>query len=104
VDIGEKYLPLPHKSFLPAAMLGGVYLRSHDMANRPSDLADRMKESRESSDPHVTFTLPLADARLKAREILDQSAQGGISAIVENWRQLPDGKIEFTMRRVVTAD
>jgi hypothetical protein len=74
------------------------------MANRPSDLADRMKGSRGSSDPHQTFTLPLADARLKAREILDQSAQGGYWAIVENWRQLPDGQIEFTMRRVIAAD
>ena len=73
------------------------------MANRPSDLADRMKRSR-GSNPHETFTLPLPDARLKAREILDQSAQGGYLAIVENWRQLPDGQIQFTMRRVVAAD
>jgi hypothetical protein len=73
------------------------------MASRPSDLAERMKESR-GSNPHETFTLPLADARLKAREILDQSAQGGYLAIVEHWRQLPDGQIEFTMRRVIAAD
>jgi hypothetical protein len=71
------------------------------MANRPSDLADRMTGSR---DPHQTFTLPLTDARVKAREILDRSAQGGYLAIVENWRQLPDGQIEFTMRRVIAAD
>jgi hypothetical protein len=70
------------------------------MANGPSDLADRMKGSRVSSDPHETFTLALADARLKAREILNQSAHGGYFAIVENWHQLPDGQIEFTMRRV----
>jgi len=73
------------------------------MANRPSDLADRMKESR-GSNPHDTFTLPLADARVKAREILDQSAQDGYLAIVENWRQLPDGQIEFIMRRVIATD
>jgi hypothetical protein len=73
------------------------------MASRPSDLAERMKESR-GSNPHETFTLPLADARLKAREILDQSAQGDYLAIVEHWRQLPDGQIEFTMRRVIAAD
>jgi hypothetical protein len=74
------------------------------MTNRPSDLADRMKRSRGSSDPHETFTLPLADARAKAREILDQLAHDGYLAIVENWRQLPDGQIEFTMRRVIAAD
>jgi hypothetical protein len=71
------------------------------MANRPSDLADRMKGS---SDSHETFTLPLADARLKAREILDQSAQGSYLAIVEHWRQLPDGKIKFAVRRVLAAN
>jgi hypothetical protein len=74
------------------------------MANRPSDLADRMEESRGPSDPHETFTLPVADARTKAREILDQTARGGYLAIVENWRQLPNGQIEFTTRRVVVAD
>jgi hypothetical protein len=74
------------------------------MANRPSDLADRVKESRGSRDLHEIFTLPLVDARLKAREILNQSAQGGYFAIVENWRQLPSGQIEFTMRHVIATD
>lgn len=74
------------------------------MANRPSDLAGRMKDSRGLSYPHETFTLPVADARIKAREILNQTALGGYLAIVENWRQLPDGQIEFTMRRVAVPD
>jgi hypothetical protein len=47
-----------------------------------------------------TFTLPLHAARLKARRTLD--AYPG--AAIENWRQLPDGQIEFTMRRLPTAD
>jgi hypothetical protein len=50
------------------------------------------------------FTLPIDAARLKAREIIDQSAQSGYLPIIENWRQLSDGKIEFTMRRLPTAD
>jgi hypothetical protein len=29
---------------------------------------------------------------------------GGYMTIVANWRQLPDGQIEFTMRRLPTAD
>jgi len=29
---------------------------------------------------------------------------GGYKMIIENWRQLPDGQIEFTMRRLPTAD
>jgi hypothetical protein len=48
--------------------------------------------------------LPLHTARLKARQILDEYPAGGYMTIVENWRQLPDGQIEFTMRRLPTAD
>jgi hypothetical protein len=46
--------------------------------------------------------LPLHAARLKARQILDEKAQDGYMMIVENWRQLPDGQIEFTMRRLAS--
>jgi hypothetical protein len=51
-----------------------------------------------------TFTLPIEIARVKAREILDELPQGGYMTIVECWRQLADGQIEFTMRRLRTAD
>jgi hypothetical protein len=56
-----------------------VYLRSHDIANRPNDLADRMKRSR---DPLETFTIPLADAfpgmdcRDPDGSLIEISAQG----------------------------
>jgi hypothetical protein len=50
------------------------------------------------------FTLPIDAARLKAREILAQFSQAGYVAVVENWRQLPDGQIEFTRRHLPTAD
>ena len=79
-------------------------LRSHlwryDMFVRPRDLADRM------SGPQQTeiFRLPIESARLKAREILDQFPQAGYAAVVENWRQLPDGQIEFTTRHLPTVD
>jgi hypothetical protein len=74
------------------------------MDDRPRNLADRMVGSRKLSDLHETFTLSLDDARLKARAILDQSPQDGYLTIVEQWRQLPDGQIEFTMRRLRAAD
>jgi hypothetical protein len=70
------------------------------MLVRPRDLADRMSGIAQRE----TFTLPVDAARLKAREIIDQSPQSGYLPIVENWRQLSDGKIEFTMRRLPTAD
>jgi hypothetical protein len=76
------------------------------MANRPSDLADRMSSGRAPDDgsSRKTFRLPVEAARLKAREIFGQSPQGGYMTIVEHWRQLPDGQIEFTMRSVSMVD
>jgi hypothetical protein len=70
------------------------------MLVRPRDLADRMSRPRKTE----IFTLPIESARLKAREILDQFPQAGYAAVVENWRQLPDGQIEFAMRHLPTAD
>jgi hypothetical protein len=40
----------------------------------------------------VTVTLPLNAARLKARQILDQSPPRGYVTVVEHWRRLPDGQ------------
>lgn len=70
------------------------------MLVRPRDLADRMS----GQQPPTIFTLPIEAARLKARDILDQFPQAGYAIVVENWRQLPDGQIEFTMRHLRTAD
>jgi hypothetical protein len=70
------------------------------MLVRPRDLADRMSGVAQRE----IFTLPVDAARVKAREIIDQSPQSGYLPIVENWRQLSDGKIEFTMRRLPAAD
>jgi hypothetical protein len=50
------------------------------------------------------FTLPIEAARCKAREILGQFPHAGYATVVERWRQLPDGQIEFTMRHLRTAD
>jgi hypothetical protein len=71
-----------------------------DMLVRPRDLADRISGATQRE----IFTLPVDAARLKAREIIDQSPQSGYLPIVENWRQLSDRKIEFTMRRLPAAD
>ena len=69
------------------------------MLVRSPDLADRMSGIR----PPEIFTLPIDVARLKAREIINRP-QAGYMAVVENWRQLPDGQIEFTTRQLRTAD
>jgi hypothetical protein len=70
------------------------------MRVRPRDLAARMSGALQ---PRI-FKLPVDAARRKAREILNQVPQGNYTPIVENWRQLPNGQIEFTMRHLPTAD
>lgn len=70
------------------------------MAVRPLDLARRMSGAQQ---PRI-FKLPIEAARRKAREILNQVPQGSYVPVVENWRQLPNGQIEFTMRHLPTTD
>jgi hypothetical protein len=70
------------------------------MSARPSDLAARIS----AVQPSQIFKLPIEAARRKAREILNQAPQGSYTSIVENWRQLPNGQIEFTLRHLPTTD
>jgi hypothetical protein len=70
------------------------------MLVRPRDLADRMSEGQ----PLEILTLPLDVARCKAREIIDQPSLSGVTPIIEKWRQLPDGQIEFAIRHFPAAD
>lgn len=65
-----------------------------DLQMRPRDLADEMS----SATARTSFTLPLAEARAKAREIINCSSSDGHVAVVENWRQRSDGQIEFSVR------
>jgi hypothetical protein len=74
-----------------------------NIADRSRDLHDLSKR-KDDTLQNETFRLPLQAARLKARQILDEYPAGGYTAVVENWRQLPDGQIEFTTRRLPTAD
>jgi hypothetical protein len=73
---------------------------SSDMLVRPRDLADRISGERQPE----TFTLPLEAARCKAREIIDQSPKSGFTPIIEKWRQLPDGQIEFAIWHFPAGD
>ena len=80
----------------------------------PRDLADRMARRRQKAgfgrqEPgdgflRETFTLPRETARAKARDFLKRYPKAGYMSVVESWRELPGGEIEFTMRRLPTAD
>ena len=51
-----------------------------------------------------TFSLPREKARAKARDFLTRYPKQAYMSGVESWRELPDGNIEFTMRRLPSAD
>ena len=51
-----------------------------------------------------TFTLPREAARTKARDFFRRYPKEAYMSSVERWRELPDGAIEFTMRRLSSAD
>jgi len=76
------------------------------MALRPRDLADRMAGRRKRDDGYLreTFTLPREKARASARDFLTRYPKAAYMSSVESWRELPDGAIEFTMRRLPSAD
>ena len=80
---------------------------------RPAALAQRLAEkSRSTSSGRTspslwrreTFTLPRLEARAKAREWFDLYPKAAYMTEIEFWRELADGQIEFTIRRLPSAD
>lgn len=77
---------------------------------RPKDLARRLGQSsarrRARGDAYRrdTFSLPREAAREKAREMFRRYPKAAYMTAIESWRELPDGGIEFTMRRLPTSD
>jgi hypothetical protein len=78
----------------------------------PSDLAQRMgdrsraraREQGSSSWRRETYTLPRLEARSKAREWFSNFPKAAYMTEIEFWRELSDGQIEFTIRRLPSAD
>lgn len=64
----------------------------------------RTRAAGEGRFVRETFCLPRDDARAKAREWFDSFPKAAYWTEVESWRQMPDGAIEFTMRRLPSAD
>ncbi len=67
----------------------------------------RRKNSGGRSDSawkRVTLTLPRAEAQQKAREFLAKYPKAAYWSEVESWRELPGDIIEFTLRRLPSAD
>jgi hypothetical protein len=77
---------------------------------RPADIAKRSaralagrKVAREGFR-RETFALPREAAREKAREFFRRFPKAAYMTEIESWRELPGDRIEFTMRRLPTAD
>ena len=77
---------------------------------RPADIARRAatalakRERRSDAFRRDTFALPRDAAREKAREMFRRFPKAAYLTEIEAWCELPDGRIEFTMRRLPTAD
>jgi len=86
-----------HPKYLPE------YLRPKDLARRMGERITR-RPSRGDSYRRETFSLPREAAREKARELFRRYPKAAYMTAIESWRELPDGEIEFTMRRLPSAD
>jgi hypothetical protein len=78
----------------------------------PVELAARMagklrqasQARRADGFKRESFTLPRDKAREKAREIFATFPKAAYMTEIESWSELADGRIEFTMRRLPSAD
>ena len=66
--------------------------------------AQALRERRADGFRRETFALPREQARQKARELFQRFPKPAYMTEIESWRELADGRIEFTMRRLPTAD
>lgn len=64
----------------------------------------RAREIKSDGWRRETFALPRLEAREKAKEFFAKFPKQAYMTEVEAWRELDDGRIEFTMRRLPTAD
>ena len=77
---------------------------------RPADIARRAAQALAGRRPaqdafrRETFALPRVAAREKAREMFRRFPKAAYMTEIESWRVLPDDCIEFTVRRLPSAD
>jgi hypothetical protein len=64
----------------------------------------RTQQNPASAWRRETFTMPRLEAREKAREWFALYPKAAYMTEIESWRELADGRIEFTIRRLPTAD
>jgi len=79
-------------------------------SRRPAEIAKRSAQALarrtgvRDAFRRETFALPREAARAKAREFFSRFPKAAYMTEIESWRELPDDRIEFTMRRLPSAD
>ena len=77
---------------------------------RPAEIAKRSAQALErrtgvrDAFRRETFALPREAARAKAREFFSRFPKAAYMTEIESWCELPGDRIEFTMRRLPSAD
>jgi hypothetical protein len=77
---------------------------------KPEELARRLAKRatqyapRRSAWRRVTYTLPREEARKKARDYFAKFPKAAYMTEIESWRELSGDCIEFTIRRLPSAD
>lgn len=74
------------------------------LASRLAKRTERVKTCRDSAWRRETYTLPRSEAREKARDYFLRFPKAAYMTEIESWRELPDGRIEFTIRRLPSAE
>ena len=80
------------------------YERPRDLVRQLAQDGARRRLARVDTYRRDTFSLPREAAREKAREMFRRFPKAAYMTAIESWRELPDGAIEFTMRRLPSAD
>ena len=78
--------------------------RPVDIARRTAKVIASRSTRRADAFRRETFALPREQAREKAREIFRRFPKAAYMTEIESWRELPGDRVEFTMRRLPSAD
>jgi hypothetical protein len=79
-------------------------LRPADIARRSATLIANRTGARAEAFRRETFALPREEARAMARELFRRFPKAAYQTEIETWRVLPGDRIEFTVRRLPSAD
>jgi hypothetical protein len=79
-------------------------LRPADIARRSAKLIAERSGARTDAFRRETFALPREEAREMAREMFRRFPKAAYQTEIETWRVLPGDRIEFTVRRLPSAD